>query len=106
MHGAAVGGHSGGRIGHRSVAGRRGSLVSAAVEHPDDRPDVTPNTAPNTVPNTVSEPLDLDAIEGDLADVEAALGRLEAGTYWTDEVSGEPLDDDFLEQHPIARTRT
>ena len=49
-------------------------------------------------------PLDLDGIERDLADVEAALGRLEAGTYWTDEVTGEPLDDAHLAQHPTART--
>ena len=36
-------------------------------------------------------PLDLDAIERDLADVEVALARLDAGTYWTDEVTGAEL---------------
>lgn len=49
-------------------------------------------------------PLDLDAIERDLADVEAALVRLDAGTYWTDESSGEPLSDEVLAQRPTART--
>ncbi|MFM2182814.1 MAG: hypothetical protein RJB61_1108 [Actinomycetota bacterium] len=52
----------------------------------------------------VSAPLDLDAIERDLADVEAALVRLDAGTYWTDEVTGEPLPDQLLESQPTART--
>ena len=31
-----------------------------------------------------SAALDLDAIERDLADVEVALARLDAGSYWTD----------------------
>lgn len=47
--------------------------------------------------------LDLDAIEADLADVEVALARLDAGTYWTDEVTGEPLPDELLEARPTAR---
>ena len=48
-------------------------------------------------------PVDLDAIAGDLADVELALSRLDAGTYWTDEVTGEPLPDDLLATSPTAR---
>ncbi len=47
--------------------------------------------------------LDLDAIETDLADVEIALARLEAGTYWTCEISGQALPDEFLAGHPTAR---
>ena len=47
--------------------------------------------------------LDLDGIERDLADVEVALARLDAGTYWTDEVSGGALPAELLEQHPTAR---
>ncbi len=50
-----------------------------------------------------SAPVDLDAIAGDLADVELALSRLEAGTYWTDEVTGEILPDDLLATSPTAR---
>jgi RNA polymerase-binding transcription factor DksA len=46
---------------------------------------------------------DLDAIATDLADVETALGRLDDGTYWTDEVTGEPLPDDVLAGRPTAR---
>ena len=53
-------------------------------------------------PDSTNAP-DLDAIERDLADVEAALARLDAGTYWTDEVSGETIPDDVLERHPLSR---
>ncbi len=54
-----------------------------------------------------SEPavLDLDAIEHELAGVEVALARLDAGTYWTDEVTGQALPDDLLHQQPTARRR-
>ena len=49
------------------------------------------------------QPLDLDAIERDLADVEVALTRLDAGTYWTDEVTGEELPTNLLAANPTAR---
>ncbi len=52
---------------------------------------------------SASTPLDLDAIEIDLADVEIALARLESGTYWTCEISGQALSDELLTQHPTAR---
>ena len=48
--------------------------------------------------------VDLDAIAAELADVEVALARLEAGTYFTDEVTGEPLPAAFLAANPTART--
>ena len=48
-------------------------------------------------------PLNLDAIEADLAGVDVALSRLDDGSYWTDEVSGAPLDASLLETHPTAR---
>lgn len=47
--------------------------------------------------------IDLDAIETDLADVEVALARLEAGTYWTCEATGQPLPDALLATNPTAR---
>ena len=46
---------------------------------------------------------DLGAIESDLAAVEAALNRLDAGTYWTDEVTGDPLPEALLEENPLLR---
>ena len=52
---------------------------------------------------TTAAPLDLDKIERDLADVEVALTRLDAGTYWTDEVSGADLSAQLLATVPTAR---
>lgn len=46
---------------------------------------------------------DLGAIEADLAAVEVALNRLESGTYWTDEVTGEPIPDQLLVENPLLR---
>ena len=48
-------------------------------------------------------PLDLDAIERDLADVDAALTRLDNDTDWIDEVTGQPLSADLLAAQPTAR---
>ena len=54
-------------------------------------------------PDAESAKLDLDAIERDLADVEVALARLDAGSYWTDEVTGAELSADLLDEQPTAR---
>jgi hypothetical protein len=48
-------------------------------------------------------PLDLDAIERDLADVELALTRLDSGEYWRDEITGAELDESLLAERPTAR---
>lgn len=45
----------------------------------------------------------LDSVEGELADVEHALERLDAGTYGTCEACGEPIPDDRLEALPATR---
>ena len=58
---------------------------------------------PSSEPSAASPTLDLDGIERDLADVEAALARLDTGTYWTDEVTGAELSDDLLAERPTAR---
>ena len=50
-----------------------------------------------------SSPLDLDAIDQDLTDVETALQRLDAGTYFVDEITGAPLSQDLLNNNPTAR---
>lgn len=56
-----------------------------------------------TMSDAADPPLDLDAIERDLADVEIALARLDAGTYWTDEVTGAALPHELLATKPTAR---
>ena len=45
----------------------------------------------------------LDDIATDLADVETALERLDDGSYWIDEVTGEPLADSTLADRPTTR---
>ncbi|MFT3851588.1 MAG: hypothetical protein QM733_02420 [Ilumatobacteraceae bacterium] len=64
------------------------------MSEPEDEPVAAADTAP---------PLDAERIERDFADVETALSRLDDGTYWTDEVTGEPLDDALLASRPTAR---
>ena len=46
---------------------------------------------------------DLAAIERDLTAVEAALAALDDGSYWVDEVTGEPIPDAVLATNPVAR---
>ena len=46
----------------------------------------------------------LEQLEGELAEIEAALQRLDEGTYGVDEVTGEPIAPERLEAYPIART--
>jgi RNA polymerase-binding transcription factor DksA len=48
-------------------------------------------------------PADLARIERDLAGVETALQRLDAGTYWTDEVTGDTIPDEVLMVDPVTR---
>lgn len=45
----------------------------------------------------------IDAIELDLNAVDTAMERLEKNTYFTDEITGAPLQTDFLTANPLAR---
>jgi RNA polymerase-binding transcription factor DksA len=46
----------------------------------------------------------LERLESDLAEIEAALQRLDDGTYGIDETTGEPISPDRLDALPTART--
>jgi RNA polymerase-binding transcription factor DksA len=46
----------------------------------------------------------LEQLERELAEIEAALQRLDDGTYGVDEVTGDPIVPERLEAYPIART--
>ena len=46
----------------------------------------------------------LEQLERDLAEIEAALQRLDDGTYGIDEVTGEPIEPERLDAFPAART--
>jgi len=57
--------------------------------------------------DTLERELDLsllDQLEHELAEVEAALARVDDGTYGVDEVTGAPIDPARLEAIPTART--
>jgi RNA polymerase-binding transcription factor DksA len=45
----------------------------------------------------------LEQVEGELADVEHALQRIDEGTYGICEACGEPIGDDRLEAMPATR---
>lgn len=88
-----------------------GSLTDERLASPsvtDSSPEPTPDV--RLVSDTVrtpaapaGDPVDLDAIERDLAGVERALERLSDGTYWTDEVTGAPIPEQVLADDPTAR---
>lgn len=46
----------------------------------------------------------LEALEAEQAEIEAALARIDAGTYGIDERTGDPIDPARLEAVPTART--
>ncbi|MEO5898930.1 MAG: hypothetical protein ABIR68_02220 [Ilumatobacteraceae bacterium] len=69
----------------------------------DVEQDVDQHVAAAAEAPAAAAALDLDGIGQDLADVEAALARLDAGTYWVDEVTGAALSGDLLGAHPTAR---
>ncbi len=71
----------------------------------DPSPTPAPTPAPPGGPTGVDAPtIDLAAVRADLAAVEAALERLDAGTYGTCEICGEPITDDLLESGPATRS--
>lgn len=72
------------------------------VDGPEPDPQAPAGAEP-TPPRTPATELDLERIAGDLADIERALERLDDGSYWTDEVTGEALPDDLLAADPTAR---
>jgi len=46
----------------------------------------------------------LEQLENELAELQAALERVDAGTYGIDEQTGEPIDPARLDAFPTART--
>ena len=57
-----------------------------------------PETPANDADNKM-----IEAIERDINDVDAAMDRLEKGTYFNDEVTGASLRPEFLAANPLAR---
>lgn len=72
-------------------------------EHDASPEEHTTTPATEVAPATSDPDPDLERIAGDLADIDRALDRLDDGSYWTDEVTGEPLPDQLLAADPTAR---
>jgi hypothetical protein len=91
-----------------AAASRVFAPVSPQVAEPDAEAgrapdDVAPNGPAGDDGPGPAATIDLERIERELAGVEAALRRLDDGTYWTDEVTGDPIDDAVLVADPVAR---
>lgn len=71
------------------------SELNPVSEHPGDN---APYVADREVAQT-----SLEQAESDLMEIDAALQRVEAGTYGHCEVDGEPIDVERLRVRPIAR---
>lgn len=91
-----------------------GSVADVSDEAPHDAPDDpidaadrstdAPHDPPAAAPESPTlAAVDVAAVERDLDAVQAALARLADGTYWTDEVTGEPIPADALVADPLAR---
>ena len=63
----------------------------------------TSAATPDRRPTTAGPAPSLDELADQLAGVERALERLEDGTYWVDELTGEPIPDEC--SSPIRLTR-
>lgn len=83
-----------------SGSGSVGWVSDESITPDDQLDDRQPDGADE---RPIREPLDLERIERDLAGVETALGRLDDGTYWTDEATGQPIPDEVLAADPVAR---
>lgn len=66
----------------------------------------TPHVDRNDRPTNDRSTVDLERVTADLEGVEAALRRLDDGTYWTDEVTGDTIPDHVLAANPVARRST
>jgi RNA polymerase-binding transcription factor DksA len=95
---------------HDRVQGMIDSLHAEGTGHPaaDDAGDTAlQSDAGGQGSETFEREKDitiLEQLEHDLAEIEAALQRLDDGTYGLDEVTGEPISRERLEAIPTART--
>ncbi len=82
-------------IGGSSLIDEIGELMSSSADNH------LADTASETFERELDEGLEEDAAR-QLREVEAALGRIEAGSYGTCEVCGKPIPEERLEAIPWA----
>jgi len=88
------------------VEGLRAELGTAENEDVSELADYDQHPA-DTATETFEREKDLsilEQLENELAELHAALERVDAGTYGIDEETGEPIDPARLEAFPTART--
>ena len=79
----------------RIVGERRHVQLSDYDQHPADTASETFGEKDLSI---------LEQLEAELEELQAALARVDDGTYGVDEVTGEPIDPERLEALPTART--
>lgn len=94
---------TGDRLGRNRNKGITLRAHGGLPNHPTRRGSVVAVTDADEHDTAEQDEIDLDAIEADLDAVQAALDRLADGSYWTDEVSGEPIPVDVLDADPLVR---
>jgi hypothetical protein len=95
-----------GRCSRRGPSpGADGSIVAGVNDVPGEpTTDTEPTTIAPSTAGPIGEPMvDLDRIARDFDGVEAALRRLDEGTYWRDEITGDEIPDTVLADDPTAR---
>jgi len=88
------------------VEGMRGEFGTAESDDISELADYDQHPA-DTGTETFEREKDLsilEQLENELAELQSALERVDAGTYGIDEETGEPISDDRLEALPTART--
>jgi RNA polymerase-binding transcription factor DksA len=88
------------------IEGLRGEFGASENEDVSELADYDQHPA-DTASETFEREKDLsilDQLEGELAELHAALARIDDGTYGVDEVTGAPIDPARLEALPTART--
>ena len=75
-----------------------------AVREDRDDSKADENDNADALEDLVNDDAIVSQLEVQLADVNAALERIEAGTYGKCEVGGEDIEEDRLEANPAART--
>ncbi len=88
------------------VEGLRDELGSAGHDDAPDfgDPDPEPGDAGSDTFEREKDLSILEQLEEELGELQAALARVDAGTYGIDEVTGEPIDPARLDALPAART--
>ena len=89
------------------IGGLRHELGDGTGAESSDELTDQPQHPADQASDTFEREKDLSILEGlerELAEIEAALSRIDDGTYGIDQETGAPIDPERLEAEPTART--